>query len=161
MVSKGKVQFSDFAEAMDEAFGAQAAKSNETFTGALSNLKAALGRIGADVATPYLENMRDIFNSLRVSVNEVRKTIKPFIDMINSIGKQSIVAIFLMLDTFYYALSAYNDPAKTAGPGWSKFFDLILSGASVFELVRQYVIDVVKVLGGATPTFNKMGTTFG
>src|SRR5699024_11252916 len=39
MVSKGKVQFSDFAEAMDEAFGAQAAKSNETFTGALSNLK--------------------------------------------------------------------------------------------------------------------------
>ena len=161
MVSKGKVQFSDFAEAMDEAFGAQAAKSNETFTGALSNLKAALGRIGADVATPYLQNMRDIFNSLRISVNEVRKTIKPFIDVINTGGKQATDTIVRMLGTFNDALSAYNDPAKTAGPGWTKFFDLIRSGAAVFDLVRQYVIDVVKVLGGATPSFIKMGTTFG
>src|SRR5699024_5227248 len=44
---------------------------------------------------------------------------------------------------------------------WTTCFDLSRSGAAVFDLVRQYVVDVVKVLGGATPSFIKMGTTFG
>lgn len=61
MVSKGQIDFQTFADAMDSTFGEHAKAANETFTGALSNMKSALSRIGADVATPALEDLKDIW----------------------------------------------------------------------------------------------------
>lgn len=83
MVTKGQIDFNTFASAMDNAFGEHAKKANETFTGALSNMKAALGRIGAKVATPLMENLRDVFNYLRVAINYANKALDPFIKVIN------------------------------------------------------------------------------
>ena len=81
MQKKGQISFEIFSEAMNKAFGAQAKKANDTYTGALSNLKAALSRIGADFATPYLNNMRDIFNALRVSINTAKKSLQPLVEL--------------------------------------------------------------------------------
>lgn len=78
MVSKGQVDFLTFARAMDYAFGEHATAANETYTGSLSNMKAALSRIGADFATPTFTALRDIQNSLRVTFDSVRKITKPF-----------------------------------------------------------------------------------
>lgn len=60
MTSKGVIDFNTFAAAMDYTFGEHATKANETFTGALSNMKAALSRIGAEFAIPAYEHMRDV-----------------------------------------------------------------------------------------------------
>ena len=83
MVSKGEISFDQFASGMAEAFGEHATKANETFTGSLSNMRAALARIGADVATPALKNFRDIFNSLRPLIDNVHEALKPFINTLN------------------------------------------------------------------------------
>lgn len=74
MVSDGKISFADFAEAMDEAFGEHATKANETFKGALDNMKASLSRVGADFADPLMDAERDIFNATRVILNSLRKS---------------------------------------------------------------------------------------
>lgn len=81
MQKKGQISFEIFANAMNDAFGEQAKKANETYTGAMSNLKAALSRIGADFATPYINNMRDIFNALRLTVNDIRKALAPLVEL--------------------------------------------------------------------------------
>lgn len=85
MVSKGEIDFATFAKAMDDAFGSQATKANATFSGALSNMRAALSRIGADVASPALENLRDIFNALRVAIDATHDDLRPFIAQINEL----------------------------------------------------------------------------
>lgn len=77
MVTKGEVSFKDFSEAM-LSFGKQAKRANETFSGSLSNMKAALSRIGAAFASPYLEHARDIFNALTPAIDEVGEALKPF-----------------------------------------------------------------------------------
>ena len=80
MVSKGEISFEMFAEAMDSAFGEHAAKANSTFTGAMSNVKAALARIGAEFVSPLLvENgpLVKFFNTLREKVNDIKKVIGP------------------------------------------------------------------------------------
>lgn len=69
MVTKGEISFAQFSNAMMEAFGDHAAEANKTFSGALSNMKAALSRIGEKIATPGLDHLRDIFNELRVRIN--------------------------------------------------------------------------------------------
>ena len=60
MVTKGKIDFNTFATAMDSAFGQHAKDANKTFTGSMANMKAALSRIGADIATEYLDDMVDV-----------------------------------------------------------------------------------------------------
>ena len=72
MVSKGQIDFKTFAMAMDDAFGEHAKDANKTFTGAMSNIKAALSRIGEGFATPYIQDMVGVFNQIRLSVNELK-----------------------------------------------------------------------------------------
>ncbi len=99
MVSKGKIDFATFAAAMDYTFGAHAKEANKTFTGALSNMKAALSRIGAEVASPGLENLRDIFNALRTSIDEVHVMLKdPFLKDLNAIQTAASKAFVNFVD---------------------------------------------------------------
>jgi len=81
MVSEGKVDFKTFAEAMNDAFGKQATKANDTYTGALANVRAALSRIGADFQIPYLENMRKTFVATIPVLNGFKKSIEPLVEI--------------------------------------------------------------------------------
>ena len=81
MVSDGKIDFATFAAAMDDAFGEHAKKANETFSGALSNIRAALGRIGAMFYSPLIVQngaLVQMFNAIRVKINDVKKALEPF-----------------------------------------------------------------------------------
>lgn len=100
MVSKGKIDFQTFADAMDSTFGEHAKAANETFTGALSNMKAALSRIGADVATPALEDLKDIFNAIRPVINKVHTELKPFISDLTTVMKVITNGIVKMFNNF-------------------------------------------------------------
>lgn len=154
MVSKGKIDFETFSEAMNKAFGEQAKKANETFNGALSNVKAALSRIGAKVAAPTIENLRVIFVQLISVIDATSKTLQPFIDLINdAIYKISYgLATFLgdvdniqkvignIVDTFIAAFQVLYSiilPVKRA------FQDLFPSGTitdaiKLTEIIRDF-----------------------
>lgn len=112
MQKKGQISFEIFSNAMNDAFGEQAKKANDTFTGAMSNLKAALSRIGADFATPYINNMRDIFNALRLTVNDVRKALQPLVKIWTAgiTGFKSFVETLTQNEKFInlYKQSIYN-----------------------------------------------------
>lgn len=80
MVSKGKIDFKTFAEAMEEAFGEHAKDADNTFQGAMSNVKAALSRIGADFATPIITDMIPVFHELKGTINDIRKLLGPTVE---------------------------------------------------------------------------------
>lgn len=72
MIQKGKVDFAIFSEAMDEAFGQHAKDANNTFTGALANVKAALSKIGAEFATPLIQDAIPVLNAVRKMINAIK-----------------------------------------------------------------------------------------
>lgn len=78
MVSKGKIGFAEFVHAMDQAFGEHAKKANDTFTGALSNMKAALSRIGEKFVTPWHEMKRQIYNAVTPLIDLIGEVVKVF-----------------------------------------------------------------------------------
>lgn len=81
-VSEGKISFEAFAQSMDDAFGEHAKDANKTVTGTLSNINAALKKIGADFYTPVIENegkLVEFLNTIREKINEVRAEAKKFI----------------------------------------------------------------------------------
>ena len=80
MVSEGQISFQTFADAMDSAFGEHAKKANETFTGSISNIKSALGRIGALFISPLIEQNNPVIkllNAIRERINDIKKGLEP------------------------------------------------------------------------------------
>lgn len=80
MVTKGQISFKMFSDAMDQAFGKHAADANQTFMGSLANMKAALSRTGADIATPSYEAMRKVLNGITPVIDNIHKALMPLID---------------------------------------------------------------------------------
>ena len=69
--SHSEIDFQTFAYAMDNAFGEHAKKANETFGGALRNIKAALSRTGEKFATPLIQNAIPALNKIRELINAI------------------------------------------------------------------------------------------
>lgn len=100
MVSKGKIDFNEFSQAMNLAFGDSSKKANETFTGALANMKAAISRIGALFAVPYIENMRKIFVSMIGVFNALKKSIEPVAEGFSNIFGAATDKFVAFVDSF-------------------------------------------------------------
>ena len=102
MTSKGEISFDEFARAMNNAFGDQAQKANETLQGALSNVRSALSRIGEIFYSGIIENKDFIqfINDIRVAINGVKKAMeplkKPFFTLVSAASKlgSSILSLF-------------------------------------------------------------------
>ena len=80
-VHDSKISFNMFSEAMATTFGDHAKDANQTFTGSLANIKAALARTGAMFFTPLInQNGKavELFNAIRVKINEINKILAPF-----------------------------------------------------------------------------------
>jgi tape measure domain-containing protein len=80
LASEGELSFDVFSTAMDEAFGKHATKANETYTGSLANMRAAMARLGASIQTPFLEKLRVLFNALTPVIDQLAKTFIPLIN---------------------------------------------------------------------------------
>lgn len=77
MVKHGEIDFQTFSDAMYATFGEAAAGANETFQGAMSNVQAALSRVGAKFASPALDGLRKVFVALIPAIDAVSKALDP------------------------------------------------------------------------------------
>lgn len=101
MVSAGEISFQMFADGMNEAFGEHATKANETYTGSLSNMRAAFARVGATFFTPHLERQRDLFNAITPLINRTNEALGPLFERLNSfldLRYEGIIDFLNMLD---------------------------------------------------------------
>jgi tape measure domain-containing protein len=64
LVSAGKVGFPEFQDAMEKGLGGAAQASGQTFQGAMANVQASLGRLGAGVLGPLFTSLAPLLNSL-------------------------------------------------------------------------------------------------
>ena len=144
MVSDGKVTFQMFSDAMYDAFASQAYKANRTLTGVLSNTKAALSKIGADLFTPLIQNTSEtgqgltnlvqVMDVVRAKLNELRNAFsKPlganpdsldqsswgewvkFVNNISTVAKNTINKI----DAKKIGISLFNISSKALPGIWN------------------------------------------
>ena len=93
LASKGKISFQEFADAMYETFFLHAKDANSTFEGSLSNMKAALSRLGQPFAKSIRDMMIGPFNELKETIKKVKTELEKsglyeyFNKLTNTIGK--------------------------------------------------------------------------
>ncbi len=133
MVTKGKIDFAQFSKAMDDAFGKHAKEANKTYTGALANMKAALSRIGANFATPFQENMRDVYNAIRPLIDTLNKekftqiyadfedfAAKASDFITNILGRIDLSFVDKLVDKIHKAYLMFDQMMSAVAPGWGK-----------------------------------------
>lgn len=69
MASRGQIDFATFQAAIEQGMGGAAQASGETFTGALDNVQAALGRIGASLLGGVFESAKGVFGEFTTIVD--------------------------------------------------------------------------------------------
>lgn len=159
MVSKGKIDFNTFAQAMNSAFGDQAAKANETMTGALSNVRSALSRIGEIFYSGIIENKEFIalINDLRIAINSVKKSLEPlkapFKTLVSSLSKLGST-ILTTFDATKVTGDFINDLA-TAMNVMSGWIDR-LSARINFFIEKSGIKEVAKVVEKTTEEVRKL-----
>ena len=167
MVSKAKVDFKMFYTAMDEAFGEHAKDANKTFTGALSNVRAALSRVGEGIWTPILDNAIGVFNQLRLAINAFNASLKDvdgensfttFADTIKNIFDRVAYMIELIrhvIETTDYfdeiggLFQAIQDIAQQIAEAFSIDYAFVMQ-----QLIRDFT-DIVNIVKRCINEFNR------
>lgn len=132
LVSDGEIGFQQFSDVMNAAFGENATKANETYSGSLANVRAALARVGAAVESSKFENQRKLFNAITPVIDNIFAAIMPLISafnqlttinadklvgVINSINLDKLNAVVpILLSAFDKAVKYIQDLLKTIIP---------------------------------------------
>lgn len=132
MVSKGKVSFADFSSAMSDAFGAHAKDANMQFTGALSNMQAALKRIGEKVWDPLLDGARDVINSITPVINLIADKLSNGLSKTDNIIRTSSKRLSQYIDLFDMIMGVpmkgEDEWIKSHMNAWTNLADLFKMG---------------------------------
>lgn len=147
MVTKGEIDFKTFAKAMEWAFGDSAKKANDTFTGSLSNVKAALSRLGAEIYVPGLEGMRKIFVALIPVIDAVHSALNNLIKPIMGGFTKATSAVAKFLSSLTTVNKAQETVFKAGNQKFSKNLSDTFKGlASAVDLIGRALAAVLKTI---------------
>lgn len=156
-VSKSKISFDIFSEAMATSFGDHAKKANETFNGALSNMKAALKKIGAKFYTPLIERngpLVDLFNEVRIKINEVNKAIDPLVNLLSSGVIKAIETLTGLVKGFDFQNSGLKAFLDALSPGKVSAGDFL-----GLKKLKGVYVDTDKSISGVTGKLKQLDDT--
>lgn len=157
MASKGEVDFATFQRAMQEGMGGAALKSGETFSGAMANTKAALGRIGETVLTPFLGAMTDGANGIIPVFDSINESLKPVMESFGEwLSGIDFEAAFAGLADIFGQIGEVAGPflsdlASAFGPLIPQVIDLV-TNLSPMSLLFQALTPVLPLIGALLQT---------
>ncbi|QOV97602.1 tape measure protein [Rhodococcus pyridinivorans] len=92
MVSSGKVDAETFRRVIEENIGGAALSSGESVRGAFSNMKAALGRLGAEALEPFFTQSTSVFGGVTALIDRLTPKVGEYADRI-ALGLQGVISI--------------------------------------------------------------------
>ena len=162
MVTKGKIDFETFSDAMSDAFGKHAEDANKTFEGSMANMKAALSRIGEKFATPFMDNAKDVFNVLRVFFDSVKDAMAPIHDDFANLMKIGNMFVHKVFSPFVEKVKDAEGNTKWIAKE-NKILENIVAGVRnlysivvlIFKTFADAFRDVFPPLSDTTETFKE------
>lgn len=131
--ANGEITFEEFAGTIYDLFGDQATRANETYSGSLDNIHAAMNRLGEAFIAPRLEATRNVFNTLAPVLDSVKEALLPLVDawklfaniqaiktinflegLNTDVLKDLVPDIVRILKNLYSAIGSFTRPIKQA-----------------------------------------------
>lgn len=128
-LSAGKITFEQFQTAMEKNLGGAAQESGKTFSGAMANVKAAMGRLGASFLSPLFESGPGVLTKITEKID----LLGPVADKAGRLLGKAFGAIG---DIGKTGLSKAGDLLERFGPSMSNAFDTV--AGAVGRLVPHF-----------------------
>ncbi|MCK2200177.1 tape measure protein [Corynebacterium callunae] len=144
LASDGKVSFETFQTALEKGVGGAALEAGNTFDGALSNMGAALGRVGATALEPFFNLSKDGFGAATTALDGLNAKLKPLAASTSEWLQETAVP----------GLAAF---ATNAGEAWDSFS----GSAEVQSMLSQtgvVVSDLVETGSELAPVMAQAGS---
>lgn len=122
MATNGELDYKSFAAAMDQAFGQHATMANETYSGSLANMHAAMSRLSASFFGPEMQQQRDLFNALTPVIDKVSAAMQPLIQSFLSIHGSITTGLINTLGNLDFSKLTFAMP--NFAEGFQNIFDL-------------------------------------
>lgn len=162
MVSAGKIDFQTFSDAMYATFGTAASGANETFSGAMSNVRAALSRTGEQFASPALDALRQVFVALIPAIDSAATALQPVAASFGEFLQGVVPKMVSGLEGMKAAIDGLGDGGFTNLSGGAKLAAAavaMFSVGSLGGLISQIPI-VGDALGGLFGKLGMLATPF-
>lgn len=135
MVSAGEIDFATFERAMRAGVGGAALEAGNTFQGALANMGAAAGRIGATALSPFFDLAKGGFGSVTDALDGMNDRLKPVMGEVSAfIDGQVVPAMGRLRESVANALES---PQLKAAGGTARavFGELVSAGQALLPVV--------------------------
>lgn len=152
LVSAGEVDFQTFSDAMYATFGEAASGANETFSGAASNIMAALSRIGAKFADPALDGLRQVFVAAIPAIDALSTALDPLLQSFTNFVSVVTGNTVNGLNAFAEAMNNGASVLEAFKSGWDAAFGEMAGKAAVIV----GVVASLTALGGALAVASKV-----
>jgi tape measure domain-containing protein len=116
LASAGKIGFAEFQNAIESGMGGAAQESGKTFTGALANARAALGRLGARVLEPVFPVLVEQLDAAREALNGLAEPAAKVGEILAKVVAGAIEGFRSLPAPVKTALVAVAGIATVAGP---------------------------------------------
>lgn len=150
LASEGKVDFATFQNAMEAGLGGAAQESGKTFSGALANTQAAMGRLGAVVLGPIFEKIPGILEGMIGKIDALGPTAEKIGAALGSafafVGDVLAANVMPRLQVFGGFLRDDVLPVAMAVGGWMR------ENAELLKMIATFV-------GAATAAYVVYSTT--
>lgn len=147
MVTKGQIDFQTFSDAMYATFGTAAYGANDTFSGAMANVQAALSRVSAKFADPALKGLKSVFQATIPAINAVSARLDPLVSGFSVLCEQVSGQVVAGINAFTQALNDTGNPITAlkaaldavvpAGSRAREIFDTVCNAAQGLLPVAQ------------------------
>lgn len=151
MVSKGKVDFKNFSEAMKENIGGAAKKSGETTTGAWKNMWASISRTGANALSGIFPKLQGAFTGITDWLAPVEKKAKEF-------GQKVGDGITFAADAIKLFVGSFT--GKGADVDLGKWMNPIIDAGAKARDIFDKLVPIMKSLVGFIQDNAKMIAVF-
>ena len=132
LAAKGQISAKQFSDAFSQAFGASAQKANETYTGSLSNMRAALARVGELFYTKKFAAQIPVNNQLAATIGAIKNALVPVSELYGRFVSYKADAMVASLKVVENVVNALRDP----------FHDIITSLSNVDKAVKAVLAPI-------------------
>ena len=132
LAAKGQISAKQFSDAFSQAFGASAQKANETYTGSLSNMRAALARVGELFYTKKFAAQIPVNNQLAATIGAIKNALVPVSELYGRFVGYKADYMVAGLKVVENIVNALRDP----------FHDIITSLSNVDKAVKAVLAPI-------------------
>ena len=132
LAAKGQISAKQFSDAFSQAFGASAQKANETYTGSLSNMRAALARVGELFYTKKFAAQIPVNNQLAATIGAIKNALVPVAELYGRFVGYKADSMVAGLKAVENVVNALRDP----------FHDIITSLSNVDKAVKAVLAPI-------------------